>query len=85
MAINHKINDVNSRRPSCNFFPQIGKTGRDAKFLEVIHDGGTKCTLNSGPSKFHFDTHLFFPLMENIFTGKHFCICENKALNKTRR
>ena len=46
---------------------------------------GEQNALNSGPSKFHFDTHLFFPLMENIFNGKHFCICENKALNKTRR
>ena len=67
MAINHKINDVNSRRTSGNFFPEIGKTGRKAKFLEVSHDGGTKCTLNSGPSKFHFVTHLFSPLLENIF------------------
>lgn len=83
MAINHKINDVNSRRTSGNFFPEIGKTGRNAKFLEVSHDGGTKCTLNSGPSKFHFVTHLFPPLLENIFNGKHFCFCENKALNKT--
>ena len=83
MAINHKINDVNSRRTFGNFFPEIGKTGRNAKFLEVSHDGGTKCTLNSGPSKFHFVTHLFSPLVENIFNGKHFCFCENKALNKT--
>ena len=52
--------------PLVTFFHKLAKLA-DAKFLEVIHDGGTKCTLNSGPSKFHFDMHLFSPLMEKHF------------------